>query len=122
MNDITKQKLLIEARGIVKNFRLADRTVAGTKQASFSIPDGSFTVIHGPSGSGKTTLLNILTGLDEPSEGVVLYQGTNLYDLPESELAHFRARTMGIVYQTSYWVKSLNVLENVALPLHFFGV
>jgi ABC-type lipoprotein export system ATPase subunit/ABC-type antimicrobial peptide transport system permease subunit len=121
MNDITKQKLLIEARGIVKNFRLADRTVAGTKQASFSIPDGSFTVIHGPSGSGKTTLLNILTGLDEPSEGVVLYQGTNLYDLPESELAHFRARTMGIVYQTSYWVKSLNVLENVALPLHFLG-
>jgi ABC-type lipoprotein export system ATPase subunit/ABC-type antimicrobial peptide transport system permease subunit len=100
---------------------LADRTVAGTKQASFSIPDGSFTVIHGPSGSGKTTLLNILTGLDEPSEGVVLYQGTNLYDLPESELAHFRARTMGIVYQTSYWVKSLNVLENVALPLHFLG-
>ncbi len=121
MNDIARQKLLIEARGIVKNFHLGERTVAGTKQASFSIPDGSFTVIHGPSGSGKTTLLNVLTGLDEPSEGTVLYQGTNLYDLPESELAHFRARTMGIVYQTSYWVKSLNVLENVALPLYFLG-
>lgn len=121
MNDISKQRLLIEARGIVKNFRLGDRVVAGIKQASFSIPDGSFTVIHGPSGSGKTTLLNILTGLDEPSQGSALYQGRDLYELSESELAHFRARTMGIVYQTSYWVKSLNVLENVALPLYFLG-
>lgn len=121
MNGITKQRLLIEARGVVKNFPLGDRTVVGTRQASFDIPEGSFTVIHGPSGSGKTTLLNIITGLDEPSKGVVLYQGANLYDLPESELAHFRARTMGIVYQTSYWVKSLNVLENVALPLYFLG-
>ena len=111
MNGITKQRLLIEARGVVKNFPLGDRTVVGTRQASFDIPEGSFTVIHGPSGSGKTTLLNIITGLDEPSKGVVLYQGANLYDLPESELAHFRARTMGIVYQTSYWVKSLKVTK-----------
>lgn len=90
-------KPFIEARGIVKNFHLGDRVVAGIKQASFSILDGSFTVIHGPSGSGKTTLLNILTGLDEPSEGSVLYQGKDLYELSEPDLAHFRARTMGIV-------------------------
>ena len=121
MSSVAKQRALIEARGIVKNFHLGDRVVAGIKQASFSILDGSFTVIHGPSGSGKTTLLNILTGLDEPSEGSVLYQGKDLYELSEPDLAHFRARTMGIVYQTSYWVRSLNVLENVALPLYFLG-
>lgn len=121
MRDATGQTVLIEARSISKNFKLGERTITGIRQASFAIPDGSFTVIHGPSGSGKTTLLNVLTGLDKPSKGTVLYQGKNIYDLDEQDLAHFRARTMGIVHQSSYWVKSLSVLENVALPLYFLG-
>lgn len=121
MNDVTSQKVLIDALGISKDFKVGERTVTGIQQANFAIADGSFTIIYGPSGSGKTTLLNMLTGLDEPSQGSVLYEGSNIYDLTEAELAHFRARTMGIVYQTSYWVKSLNVLENIALPLYFLG-
>lgn len=121
MNDIAEQSILIEASGVSKRFSLGNRAIDGIRSANFAIADGSFTVVYGPSGSGKTTLLNILTGLDEPSEGTVLYQGRNIYDLDEQELAHFRARTMGIVYQSNYWVKSLNVLENVALPLYFLG-
>lgn len=115
------QTTLIDVFGVAKSFRLGGREVVGVAEANFSIVDGSFTVIHGPSGSGKTTLLNLLTGLDQPTRGKVLYEGSDIYDLSEAELAHFRARTMGIVHQTSYWVKSLNVLENVALPLYFLG-
>ena len=121
MNDVFDQKPLIQADKVSKDFYSGNRVIAGIREASFTISDGSFTVIHGPSGSGKSTLLNILTGLDEPTKGTVLYQGKNIYDLSEQELAHFRARTMGIVYQSNYWVKSLNVLENVALPLYFLG-
>src|SRR5690606_21143894 len=121
MKDINSQKALIDAFGVTKSFKVGDREIVGIAQATFSVADGSFTIIYGPSGSGKTTLLNILTGLDQPTKGKVLYEGSNIYDLSEAELAHFRARTMGIVYQTSYWVKSLNVLENVALPLYFLG-
>lgn len=121
MRDASEQTVLIEARDVRKQFTVGDRQVAGIQKADFQIIDGSFTVIHGPSGSGKTTLLNILTGLDQPTEGTVLYMGKDIYGLGEQELAHFRARVMGIVYQSNYWVKSLNVLENVALPLYFLG-
>jgi macrolide transport system ATP-binding/permease protein len=121
MKDVKLAKILIRAQSICKDFIVGERRVQGIKSADFVILDGSFTIIHGPSGSGKTTLLNILTGLDKPTTGTVEYQGKNIYELNEAELAHFRARTMGIVYQTSYWVKSLSVLENVALPLYFLG-
>src|SRR5690554_5235697 len=107
MSDVANQKNLIDAFEVAKSFKLGGREVVGVARANFSIVDGSFTIIHGPSGSGKTTLLNLLTGLDQPTRGKVLYEGSNVYDLSEAELAHFRARTMGIVHQTSYWVKSL---------------
>lgn len=114
-------KILISAQDINKHFKVGERNVTGVSHANFTIADGSFTIIYGPSGSGKTTLLNTLTGLDQPTEGTVLYEGGDIYGMTEAELAHFRARTMGIVHQTSYWVKSLTVLENVALPLYFLG-
>lgn len=115
------QKILISALGISKYFKVGERKVTGVNRADFTIADGSFTIVYGPSGSGKTTLLNTLTGLDKPTEGEILYEGSDIYGMTEAELAHFRAKTMGIVYQTSYWVKSLTVLENVALPLYFLG-
>lgn len=122
MNDRpASQKVLISALGISKYFKVGERKVTGVDHANFTIADGSFTIVYGPSGSGKTTLLNTLTGLDKPTEGEILYEGSDIYGMTEAELAHFRARTMGIVYQTSYWVKSLTVLENVALPLYFLG-
>ncbi len=114
-------RTLISARNLSKHFNVGERNITGVNHADFTIDDGSFTIIYGPSGSGKTTLLNTLTGLDQPTEGSVLYEGGDIYGMTEAELAHFRARTMGIVHQTSYWVKSLTVLENVALPLYFLG-
>ena len=112
---------LIEANHVSKDFVLNNQNLNVLKDISFNVPDGSFTIIHGPSGGGKTTLLNTITGMEAPTSGVVKYEGKDIYELSESELAHFRAKTMGIVYQSNYWVPSLNILENVALPLYFLG-
>lgn len=112
---------LIEVDHADKDFELNNRVLQVLKDVTFDVPDGSFTIIHGPSGSGKTTLLNTITGMDAPTAGSVKFRGKNIYELSEAELARFRARTMGIVYQSNYWVHSLSVLENVALPLYFLG-
>ncbi|MCA9330130.1 ABC transporter ATP-binding protein, partial [Candidatus Saccharibacteria bacterium] len=78
-------------------------------------------IIYGPSGSGKSSLLNAITSMDEPNEGTIYYQDKDLYKMNINDRAHFRAHTMGIVYQTNNWVKSLSVVDNVALPLVFLG-
>lgn len=110
----------ITVTGVTRTFTRSDETAA-VKNATFTIPDGSFTIIYGPSGSGKSTLLNCLVGLDLPAQGTVSYGDKDIYQLSENERAYFRAHTLGMVYQTNYWVKSLTVLENVALPLTFLG-
>ncbi len=112
---------LIEASHVNKDFNLNNQVLSVLKDINFEVPDGSFTIIHGPSGSGKTTLLNTITGMEAPTSGTVKYEDKDIYELKEGELAHFRAKTMGIVYQSNYWVQSLSVLENVALPLYFLG-
>lgn len=92
------------------------------KNANFTVNEGSFTIIYGPSGSGKSSLLNAITSMDEPTEGSICYQDRDLYKMNINDRAYFRAHTMGIVYQTNNWVKSLSVVDNVALPLVFLGI
>lgn len=113
---------LIRATNVSRTYETPSGDVEALQQVTLDIPDGSFTVIYGPSGSGKSTLLNCLIGLDAPTEGQVTYEGNDLYALSPNDRAFFRAHTMGMVYQQNYWVNSLNVLENVALPLDFIGV
>lgn len=91
------------------------------KRVNFNVHENSFNIVFGPSGSGKSTLLNILTGLQKPTEGKVTFDDIDVYGLAPDELAHFRANRIGIVYQQNYWVNSLPVIENVALPLYFMG-
>lgn len=112
---------LIRATNIHKTFQTPSGEIVALKNVNLEIPDGSFTVIYGPSGSGKSTLLNCLIGLDAPTRGHVTYEDKDLYAMTVNDRAFFRAHTMGMVYQTSYWVQSLSVLDNVALPLHFIG-
>lgn len=114
-------RVVITATDITQEFRIGDEVVSAIKKASFEILESSFNIIYGPSGSGKSTLLNILTGLQRPSTGTVEFDGRKVYELSPDELAFFRATRIGIVYQTNYWVQSLSVLENVALPLYFLG-
>lgn len=112
---------LIEAKGLHKEFVLPNETVVALKDVSFVVPKNSFNVIYGPSGSGKSTMLNILTGLEVPTGGTITVAGVDLYSHNADERANFRARTLGMVYQTNYWVNSLTVLENVSMPLFLAG-
>ena len=112
---------LIDVKGVNKTFNLKSGPVEVLHDVNFDIKDGSMAIIFGPSGSGKSTLLNVLSGLEAPTTGTVEIVGQDLYTLNADGRAHFRAQVMGIVHQENYWVQSLSVLENVALPLYLTG-
>ena len=84
---------------------------------SLQIPEGEFAALMGPSGSGKTTLLNLIAGIDRPSSGKVMVAGTNVGALSESELAAWRSRNVGFIFQFYNLIPVLTAAENVELPL-----
>lgn len=112
---------MINVENVSKIFKVGDNDVVAVREVDLKIYEGDFVVIFGPSGCGKTTLLNMIIGLDEPTEGRIEVCGTDIFKLNEDERGLFRSKKMGFVQQMSYWVKSLNVLENVALPLIIEG-
>ena len=112
---------MIKASNVDQQFQVGEEMIQPLKNVSFDILENTFNIIFGPSGSGKSTLLNVLTGLQRPTSGTVLFEDKNVYKFHPDELAYFRANRIGIMYQTNYWVKSLNVLDNVSLPLYFLG-
>ncbi|HUD07549.1 MAG TPA: ABC transporter ATP-binding protein [Candidatus Saccharimonadales bacterium] len=116
-----KPPILIEVKNLIKEYKIASGTIRVLKDISFEVEQGSFTIIFGPSGSGKSTLMNVLSGLDSPTSGYIKIADQNIYELENDLLAHFRGNKMGIVHQENYWIKSLNVLENVAMPLYLAG-
>lgn len=118
---MTKHDKLITTINVALNFKVGDQDVVAVKDATVSIPTGKVTIIFGPSGSGKSSLLNMISGLQAPSKGSLKFNQEDLYSKTPNQLAYFRAHELGIVYQTNYWVKSLNVIENVSLPLYFQG-
>ncbi len=112
---------IIKVQNVDKTFKLPSGDVPVLHDISLEIQPQSFTIIYGPSGSGKTTLLNTLSCLEEPTKGTVTVAGQQVYDLTGDGRAAFRSKKLGLVYQTNYWVKSLSVLENVAMPLYVAG-
>lgn len=118
---VGSKKVLIKAEGIDQQFSTGDEVIQPLKNVSFEILENTFNIIFGASGSGKSTLLNVLTGLQRPTKGQVMFESKDVYGFKPDELAHFRANRIGIMYQTNYWVKSLNVLDNVSMPLYFLG-
>lgn len=112
---------LMSVNGVHQSFGIGEDVVEVLKGIDFAINEGTFNIIFGQSGSGKSTLLNILTGLQPPTQGTILFNGKNIYDQNADELARYRSHRIGIVYQQNYWVQSLTVRENVALPLYFRG-
>lgn len=112
---------IIRVSKVQQQFVVGDETIAVLKDVDFSIQANTFTIIFGASGSGKSTLLNLLAGLKAPSSGTVHIGGHDVYAMSVDELAHFRANQIGFVHQTNHWIKSLNVIENISVPLYFLG-
>jgi len=112
---------IIRAENVSQQFKTAAGDANILKNINFTIQANSFNVIFGQSGSGKTTLLNILAGIQAPYSGKLFVQGKDIYSMSSDELAHFRASRVGFIQQKNYWIKSLNVIENVSIPLHFLG-
>ena len=83
---------------------------------TMAVPQGQFLALIGPSGSGKTTLLNIIGALDRPTSGQIFIRGQNLNHLPDEELARFRNRFLGFIFQFHYLLPEFNALENVLIP------
>lgn len=108
---------VIEAKNIKKKFDLGANVVEVIKGVSFEIESGEFVIIFGPSGCGKSTLLNIISGLENVSEGTLKIRGEELSNYDSNQMAKFRQSKIGIVFQSFNLLKSMTVQENVALPL-----
>ncbi|MEQ1795464.1 MAG: ABC transporter ATP-binding protein [Nitrospira sp.] len=102
---------------ITKTYSRGGTDVSVLRDLSFIIPAGTFLAIMGPSGSGKSTLLNLMAGIDRPTSGSVVVAGTQLDGLSEGDLARWRARHIGYVFQTYNLIPVLTAAENVELPL-----
>lgn len=111
----------VEGRHIVKNFRLGDTVTEVLRDVSLRVMPGEFISIMGPSGSGKSTLLYILGGLDTPTGGRVLLNGTDISSFGDEKMSGLRRRNIGFVFQFYNLIPNLNVEENIMLPLLLDG-
>ncbi len=110
---------LIQVRQVVKVYENAAGGFRALNGVDLDIDRGEFVGIIGRSGSGKSTLMNMITGIDRPSSGKVLVGDTALHELSENEMARWRGRNLGIVFQFFQLLPTLSVLENVTLPMDF---
>jgi len=108
---------LIEIHDLGKTYRRDSFEIPVLNNITLSIREGDFIAFMGPSGSGKTTLLNLIAGIDKPSEGKIFVAGTDITVLSESDLALWRARNVGFIFQFYNLIPVLTALENVELPL-----
>ncbi len=108
---------VVAIRGVARHYVRAADDVQALRPISLDILPGRFVAFMGPSGSGKSTLLNIISGIDRPDEGALLVAGEMLNDLDEDELAEWRARHVGLVFQFFNLIPVLSARDNVALPL-----
>ncbi len=108
---------IIQLQNVFKSYQRDSLEIRVLEDISLSVPEGEFLGLMGPSGSGKTTLLNLIAGIDRPNSGKVIVAGTDLGALSESELAKWRAKHVGFVFQFYNLIPVLTAYENVELPL-----
>ena len=112
---------ILRAENLTKIYGTGENQVVALDHVSFSVNKGEFLAIIGPSGSGKSTLLHILGGVDTPTSGKVYMEGTDVYAQKEEQLAIFRRRQVGLIYQFYNLITVLNVVENMTLPVRMDG-
>jgi putative ABC transport system ATP-binding protein len=108
---------VVDVQNVVKVFKKDAEEITVLNGIDLRVPEGEFVALMGPSGSGKTTLLNLIAGIDQPTAGSVWVAGTNVGSLSESELAKWRSRNVGFIFQFYNLIPVLSAVENVELPL-----
>lgn len=112
---------ILKVEHLSKIYGKDENQVVALNDVSFSVQEGEFVAIIGPSGSGKSTLLHILGGVDRPTSGKVFMNGQDVYQQKEEQLAIFRRRQVGLIYQFYNLIPILNVRENLTLPVLMDG-
>ncbi len=108
---------IIEVHRVTKIYRSGPEEVVPLRDLTFSVEEGDFVALMGPSGSGKTTLLNLMAGIDQPSQGEITVAGEMISSLSARELARWRTRNVGFVFQNYNLIPVLTAFENVEVPL-----
>lgn len=112
---------IVKVSDLVKYYHVGENVVKAVDHTDLSIGRGKFTAIVGRSGSGKSTLLQLIGGLDRPDSGQVIIDGKSIFELKEKQLAVFRRRKIGFIFQDFNLIPSLNVWENIVLPIGLDG-
>jgi putative ABC transport system ATP-binding protein len=112
---------ILKVEHLTKKYGKGENEVIAVNDMSFSVDKGEFVAIVGSSGSGKSTLLHLLGGVDRPTSGKVFIEGKNIYELNDDNLAIFRRRQVGLIYQFYNLIPILNVEENITLPCDLDG-
>jgi len=115
--EVAAKVAAVSVRNVVKIYQRDSQQITVLDQLNLEVPQGEFLALMGPSGSGKTTLLNLIAGIDRATSGTVRVAGTDLTPLSEGELAKWRSRNVGFIFQFYNLIPVLNAVENVELPL-----
>lgn len=119
--DEGRTAIAVQLHSVGKTYRTGERSFIALSEINLRIESGDFLAIVGKSGSGKSTLLNLLTGIDRATSGLVRVNGDDLGKMSENELARWRGRNVGLVFQFQQLMPTLTILENVMMPMDFVG-